>query len=178
MKLNYNSWFCNKFLMLHSNSYDFPQTICQLGRRIVMMTIMWFAIAICSLVVIAHYLGGLFGILYVLFTSATFNQVFPFHDNINGFMESGFIMFVCVNIIAAVIFGAIGINSYMEGRKTRKYFNAKMGNYTKPNTPVRDFVKGIWQRIHEKTCVIIEWENDPAEKRRKREEEFNKLLNQ
>lgn len=172
MKLNYDSWFCKYFLQLSTDTYARPpQTICALGRLIVGMSFLWLIAFAVSAFLLASYVTGIGGLLYVLFTDNTFQQVFQFGGDTVGWMETSFIIFIGINVCAAGIWAKVSFTAMQERREIRKWREEQSENYVEPETPVTDFFKGVWARIHDKTCTMIEWDNTPSQKRRKQEEE-------
>lgn len=182
MKLNFDSWFVKTFLNV--SEYSAPNTICQLGRRIVSQGFLWLVVATIVTFVAVSYLAAAGGLLYVLFTDATYASIFPFNEKALDFLSVSVVVFFCLNTLllgAAVISGIQSLREYLSNRKYQKRWELRRAaeeagtEYVAPETPIKDFVVGIWKRIHDKTCGIIQYENHPgeareAERQRRREE--------
>ena len=180
LTLNFDTWFMRKFLGYSGRYANPPKTICELGRVILGMTFLWLVGSTVALAVAALYLTGMFGTLYVLFSDATLAGFFDFAVKEVTWTGMAWLIFLLGNIglfIAAVTFGikyAKELNEEKRDRIMQANFE-KTGVWEMPKaapTPIKEFFKGVWARIHDKTCTMIEWENDPATLRqREREEE-------
>lgn len=176
MNLNPDSFFMKKFLQY--DRYTLPDTICQLGRRIVIFSIIW-TIAATVLLTAAVALGvTAFGLLVVAFTDATIVSWFgdAFKDGV-PLTFAGFCLHVSTGLLGggSIVGAAIGIpygfNAYREHRKTQKWLaqnaaEAKGETYVPPSQPVTDFFSGLYKRFKDKTCVMITYKrknDEPVE---------------
>lgn len=183
LTLNYDSWFMRKFL-----GYDMynvpPKTICELGRVVLGMTFLWFVISTVALSIIALYLTAVFGVLYVMFTDATLSGFFNFNVKEATWTGMAWLIFLLGNaalLVASVITGVKWLKEWKRGKRyaaQQKYFE-ETGKWESPPEapkPITEFFKGIWGRFHDKTCMLIEWSNDPESIRaRERKERATRL---
>lgn len=180
LTLNFDTWFMRKFLGYNS-AYDIPpKTICQLGRRILGMSLLWLVSTTIGLIIVAQYLTGWFGVLYVLFTDTTLAEFFNFSVKEGTWTGVAWLTFLLGNFVLALGGSVFGIKFAMELCKEKRERLIRE-NYEKNGmlevpkttlTPIKEFFKGVWARFHDKTCTMIQWENDPATLReREREEE-------
>lgn len=153
MKLTRNSWFLKSYLQY--NEWERPYTVCQLGRRIVGMTVVWIVAALFVLAATVPLLAVIGGAAVVLFTDKVFGDVFNASNPLALFAA----MYLLVGVIVGIYAGVNKIGSAVNSRRYRSY---KAG-------PVRQFTRGIWSRIKDKTCVMIEYDNGVEERVRKRE---------
>lgn len=170
LTLNFDTWFMRKFLGYNSRYANPPKTICELGRVILGMSFLWLVGTTVALAVVSLYLTGLFGVFYVLFTDATLAEFFYFGVKKATWAGMSWLFFLLVNFVLAVagcIFGFMFAKEYRkEKRKELARLNyEKNGVWEVPKTatsPIKEFFKGVWVRFHDKTCTMIQWENDPA----------------
>lgn len=179
LTINYDSWFVRKYLGYGSYS-PLPKTVCELGRVILGMTILYLLAAICIAFLSSMYLTAVFGLFYVLFTDATINSFFDLSVKEATWYGLAWGIFWMVNVIATIAGVIIGYKWLKEYRRTKREMAAQKlyeetGSWDAPAphpAPITEFFKGVWARIHDKTCALIQWENDPAvirERERKRE---------
>jgi hypothetical protein len=184
-KIDYNSWFIRKYLQYGEYS-TLPNTVCQLGRRILAYSLLYLVGAVIGGVFAALYLTGLFGLLYVLFTDTTMAEFFNFGQEVATWTNLALNIFGFMNVIF-IGFGLISVYSWNKQRLRLKAEDEKHAIYaetgvwpTRQATPIGQFAKGIWERIHDKTCALISWDNDPQtirdnERRERRERERKEL---
>jgi hypothetical protein len=180
LTLNFDTWFMRKFLGYNSRYDTPPKTICELGRVILGRSFLWLVGTTVVLAVAAMYLTGLFGVFYVLFTDATFAEFFDFGAKEATWTGMSFVFFMAGNFVLAGAGTIFGVKYAKEVREekldqpARANFE-KTGVWEVPKTtlsPIKEFFKGVWARFHDKTCTMIQWENDPATLReRERQEE-------
>lgn len=180
LTLNFDTWFMRKFLGYSSRYANPPKTICELGRVILGMSFLWLVGSIVVLAVTSLYLTGVFGVLYVLFTDTTLAEFFDFAVKEATWTGMAWLIFLLGNIALAIAAGIFGVKYAKELREEKRDRLArenyeKTGVWEVPKTtpsPIKEFFKGVWARFHDKTCTMIQWENDPATLRqREREEE-------
>ncbi len=148
LTLNFDTWFVRKFLGYNSRYATPPNTICELGRVILGMSFLWLVCSIVTLAVVSLYLTGLFGVFYVMFTDATLAEFLNFGVKEATWTGFAWLVFLLGNIILLIAGIIFGI----------------------------EFFKGVWVRFHDKTCTMIQWENDPATLRqREYEQELREL---
>lgn len=180
LTLNFDTWFMRKFLRYDRYSTT-PKTICELGRVILGMSFLWLVCTTVALAVVSLYLTGVFGVFYVMFTDATLAEFFDF--SVKGeatWTSMAWLIFILGNISLAVAGAIFGVKFAKEYREEKLEELARL-NYEKngvwevPKTstsPIKEFFKGVWARFHDKTCTMIQWENDPDTLRqREREKE-------
>lgn len=176
LTLNFDTWFMRMFLCY--GRYDtLPKTICELGRVIVGMSFVWLVATTVALVFVSLYLTGMFGVFYVLFTDATLAEFFDFGVKEGTWTSTAWLFFLLGNISLAaygVIFGVKFAKEYREEKKEKlaRLNYEKTGVWNTPKTsPIKEFFKGVWARFHDKTCTMIQWENDPATLRQREYEQ-------
>lgn len=170
LTLNFDTWFMRKFLGYNGRYATPPKTICELGRVILGMTFLWLVSSTVTLAGVSLYLTGLFGVFYVMFTDATLAGFFDFDVKEATWAGMAWLCFLLGNIvllIAGIIFGFKFAKEYREEKlkELARLNYEKTGVWEVPNTapsPIKEFFKGVWARFHDKTCTLIQWENDPA----------------
>lgn len=178
LTLNFDTWFMRKFLGYNSRYATPPKTICELGRVILGMTFLWLAGSTVVLAGVSLYLTGLFGVFYVMFTDATLAGFFDFDVKEATWVGMAWLCFLLGNIvllIAGIIFGFKFAKEYREEKlkELARLNYEKTGVWEVSNTapsPIKEFFKGVWARFHDKTCTLIQWENDPATLRQREHE--------
>ena len=178
LTLNFDTWFMRKFLGYNSRYATPPKTICELGRVILGMSFLWLVGTTVALAVVSLYLTGLFGVFYVMFTDATLAGFFDFDVKEATWAGMAWLCFLLGNIvllIAGIIFGFKFAKEYREEnlKELARLNYEKTGVWEVPNTapsPIKEFFKGVWARFHDKTCTLIQWENDPATLRQREHE--------
>jgi heme/copper-type cytochrome/quinol oxidase subunit 1 len=179
LTLNFDTWFMRKFLGYNSRYVTPPKTICELGRVILGMSFLWLVVTTVALAVVSLYLTGLFGVFYVLFTDATLAEFFDFAVKEATWTGVAWLFFLLGNFALAVAGGIFAINFAKEYRKEKRDEVARLnfektGEWEVPKTapsPIKEFFKGVWARFHDKTCTMIQWENDPATLRQREYEQ-------
>lgn len=169
--INFESKFSRYFLGYTSRS-ELPKTICQLGRAIIYRAIHFLFFGALFGIMGAAYLTAAFGLLYVAFTDNTFREFFDLGEKSLTWYRASYMAFLGFNTGLAIIGIYVGIKAFKE-RKSRKLYERMEAFYNEtgkwpddedlkaPSLPIIEFVKGIWARIHDKTCAMIQWENDP-----------------
>ena len=180
LTLNFDTWFMRKFLGYNSRYATPPKTICELGRVILGMSFLWLVGTTAALAVVSLYLTGLFGVFYVMFTDTTLAEFFDFATKEATWTGMAWLFFILGNISLAVAAGIFGFKFAKEYRDEKQNELARL-NFEKTGvwevpkaapSPIKEFFKGVWARFHDKTCTLIQWENDPATLRqREREKE-------
>lgn len=179
LTLNFDTWFMRKFLGYNSRYATPPKTICELGRVILGMSFLRLVGTTVDLAVVSLYLTGLFGVFYVLFTDATLAEFFDFGVKEATWTGMAWLFFLLGNFALAVAGGIFGFKLAKEYREEKLEELARL-NYEKngvwevPKTatsPIKEFFKGVWTRFHDKTCTMIQWENDPATLRQREYEQ-------
>lgn len=177
LTLNYDSWFVRKYLG-YGKYHTPPKTVCELGRVFLGVTFLYLILAATILMFSGMYITTVFGLLYVLFTDNTFIEFFGFNSNEATVLGGCFFVF-CVANVAALFAGSIIGYKWLKEYKANKRRKAiekhyeETGSYSLENfhpSPITEFAKGIWERIHDKTCAMINWENDPISREAKQRE--------
>lgn len=178
--LNYESWFVRKFLG-YGEFTDLPNTICELGRAVLGRALLFLLLATIAAVVIGLYATAVWGLLLVAFTDTTMKEFFNIGAEVATWTNVSLCIFWVANTLGAIVGFLMGC-SWLKERRQGKREAAKVAYYKVhgeyPKTPIADFAKGIWARIHDKTCTIIKWDNSPEERRereyRERREAFER----
>lgn len=181
MKPLKDSWFLNRYLGI-TYHFDRPRTVCQLGRKIVTRTFMWFFVALGLSLMVGPPLVTAYNLSVMWYTGAGIDTVYD--DKVATF--SG-LMLLCATLevgiatIAAVVFGARWCIITADDKLRRALYKRrdKKGyydhSYVEPETPIRDFIGDLYKRFKDKTCVMLEYQDEVDELRR-REERHKKWL--
>lgn len=143
MNLSRNSWFLRSYLQCAP--WQFPSTVCQLGRRIVAMTFVWLMASVFALLVVAPLLAVIAGLGVVLFTDKVFSDVFNETNPLISFAAAYLLM-------SGVVGASLAYSGVRSKLRSRHYSIREPG-------PVSQFTKGIWARIKDKTCVMINYKD-------------------
>lgn len=137
MKLKKDSWFLRSYLGY--SDWERPYTVCQLGWKIVSMTALYLFIAAFGLTLLSPILVGIYALILGLFTSRTFAEISQ-HP----------LMGTCLFGTAAFValLGILSLANWAYERRPK----------FEPG-PVRQFTKGIWALVKDKTCVMIEYKD-------------------
>lgn len=170
LTLNFDTWFMRKFLGYSGRYANPPKTICELGRVIFGMSFLWLVGTTVALAVVSLYLTGLFGVFYVMFTDATLAGFFDFAVKEATWTGMAWLFFLLGNLVLLVAGGIFGFKFLKEHNDGKRHELARLnfektGVWELPKTapsPIKEFFKGVWGRFHDKTCTMIQWENDPA----------------
>lgn len=164
LKLNPNGWYVRKFLQINPAYESLPWTICQLIRASLIPLLQWSIIlAMAAFFTVTYLLGA--GILVVAavtdHTVASLGQISPL-------FSVGIAVFAVLTGGIAICSTIFVIHTYSRYRREKlqaeqKEYFATHGVYPpKVTNPFHEFFKGVWARIHDKTCVMIDWsDNDP-----------------
>lgn len=176
LTLNYDSWFMRTFLCYGKYSTP-PKTICELGRVVLGMSLLWLVVMVIVCMLVAMYVIAVYGLLLSAFTDITIKEFFDIGAKESTWTSMALTMFCLINVIAVVVGSIVGFKWLKEFLR-KKHEDAAKKHYEKAGvyslqvtpSPITEFIKGIWARIHDKTCTMIQWENDP-ETLRQRERE-------
>lgn len=178
LTLNYNSWFMRKYLG-YGLYHNPPESVCELARVIIGMTLLYLVASAGLLILAGLWLTGFFGLLYAMFTSATLTEVFNLGVETFTWANASWLTFLVFNSLLlgfGLHFAYNWLKEYRNVKRSKElheYFT-QHGEYPNTDSPITGIVKGIWDRIHSKTCTLIKWENDPLTLRAKKEEEENR----
>lgn len=151
MKLTRNSWFLKSYLQY--DEWERPYTVCQLGRRIVGMTVVWIVASLFALAATVPLLAVIAGGAVVLFTDKVLGDVFNASNPLVIFAAA----YLLFGVIAGAFVGSNKIRDVVHRRHRRSYAAG----------PVRQFTRGVWSRIKDKTCIMIEYDNGVEERERR-----------
>ncbi len=166
LTLNSQSWFARKFLQIKFE-HERPTNICSFIRRLLVATVVWALVGFMASLLVASYITTIYGLVVVLFTNTTFHDFFA-RGSYGGWPNLALAMCSTSMLILTVV-GSLSAffwikekykhKSYHDAQKeyyaTHQTFNGFV--YTPPKQPIRDTVRAIWARIHDKTCTFIEW---------------------
>lgn len=139
MKLNRNSWFYKYYLLgKQDEPWEAPNTICHLARRVTGMTALWGGLA-------AWLVGAISGA--IMFGMIIFGS-FVFDDQ-NVWHQFASIAAIVTTAVGLMFLAVAGYGQYNERRMYKVREPSKLSQFT----------SGIWARIKDKTCVLIEWED-------------------
>lgn len=181
MKPLKNSWFLNKYLGVRSE-YDRPRTVCELGRKIVLRTLMWFTGGVLFAFVAVPPVATAYNLGVMWYTGAGLETVY--NDKVPTFAGIMYIIasaeLITASIAAAVFGGRWGfittrdaiVSAMYRYRNKRGYYHV---DYVEPETPVRDFIGDLYKRFKDKTCVMLEYQ-DEIDERRRRDERHAKYI--
>jgi hypothetical protein len=141
MKLKKDSWFMKYYLM--NKSWDVPHTVCQLAWQIFGMTLAWLFCAVVLTTLITPVVVILWTSAVATFTDTTWASLL-LNQNVR------------LSLALTAVYLMLGVwIGYMNWR-----FKRRITMMRKPDGPVRQFAKGMWARIKDKTCVIIEYKDN------------------
>lgn len=170
LKLNPNSWYVRKFLKINHEYESLPWTICQLIWASLIALLQWsIVLAIFAFFTVTYLLGA--GILVV---AAVTDHTVKSLGQISPLFSVGISVFVVLTGIIIVCSTVFMIQTHSQYRREKLYaerneYLATHGVYPpKVTNPFHEFFKGVWARIHDKTCVMIDWsDNGPNPENRK-----------
>lgn len=170
MKLNHKGFFAQKILWV--TEYDYPRTICDLVTRLAICSLVYILITVIALWLIACFSTTAFGLIAVALGHLNWSDLF------HGEFDMAALIVTCVFTALGLGLGLIiSVKHFIaEAKKRQRNLAETDPNYVAPEpNPIVSFTKGIWARIKDKTCTVIEYENDPREARRREDEEYRMI---
>jgi len=170
MKLNHKGFFAQKILWV--SEYDYPRTICELVTRLAIVGLVFTVLGSVALYILACFSVTAFGLIAVALGHLNWSDLFH-----GEFDKAALIMTSILTSCALAIGLFISAKHFITEAIKRKRNLAKADpNYVAPEpNPIVSLTKGIWARIKDKTCTVIEYENDPREIRRREDEEYRMI---
>jgi hypothetical protein len=167
MKLNHKGFFAQKILWV--TEYDYPRTICDLVTRLAIVGLVFTVLGSVALYILACFSITAFGLIAVALGHLNWSDLF-----IGEFDRAALIMTTAVTAALLAIGLFITAKHFITEAIKRKRNLAKTDpNYVAPEpNPIVSLAVGMWDRIKDKTCTVIEYENDPREIRRREDEEY------
>lgn len=161
MKPLKNNWFMSKYLGI-TEHYDRPRTVCQLGRKILSRTIMWFFASMAVAFVVVPLVVTAYNLFVMWHTGASLETVIGKDPTFSGFMYLAASLEVIVALCWLTGLGIyksvvalrdkLSVYNYNR-RKARGFYDRE--EWHEPNTPVRDFFADLYKRFKDKTCVML-----------------------
>lgn len=164
MKLNPDSWFVRNYLHI-PNHKALPKTLCEFIRVFCSSTFMNACIMAFVGIISGILLYGAYVWIIFLFTDLTISDI---ENNGNMIVSFAIIPFIAIYAMGMLVY--LPIKAYISYRNTNSYkrrhaYFLEHGKYPeKTVNPITAFIKGVWARIHDKTCVIIEWDDNSKQK--------------
>lgn len=169
MKLNHKGFFAQKFLQV--TEWDYPRTICELVTRTMLCSLIYLLLLMVALFVLGAFGNTLLGLVAVALGHLNWSDLYL--SEVDRTLMMVTVILTTIGISAGSV--AMGKHYFREYKNRVRNLAATDPNYIAPQpNPLVEFSKGVWSRVKDKTCVVIQYENDPAEIRRKEEEERQK----